>query len=257
MPTFLNRAQCYRLLQRELPEGVYPDGAASAYFSTADMDAVAAVAATGYANMQEIYENQWPQTAETRLPDWEFMVFGFNLPAALSLQERRDRVLQKIRSRKGISLPDMIAYVKQVIGSDRLVDISEWGCSSGGWMIGVSQLGIETYLNGWPSRLIATGSDICEKTAADYGVTEEQWLQMKEEAYTYQVNIYGYTLTDAERASIDQVLTTGEPARSGHVIVDGLNPENMLDGPYAGPILMALEQGGDALLEDGAFLLIG
>ncbi len=230
MPTFVTREQVYRLLQRELPEGVYPDGAPSAYYSTADMDSVAAVAATGYANLERIYDNNWPMTADERIAAWEIMAFGYNLPASLTLEERQDRVAEKIRSRKGLTIGDMIAVVKSVIGTDKLVDAIEWGCSSGGWMIGVSQLGIETYLNGYPSRLTVTGPFICEADPATYGYTEEQWQQMRTEAYTYQINVYGYTLTQAEYDTIDQSLSIAEPARSGHVIVSGLDPNDMLDG---------------------------
>lgn len=230
MPIFLNREQVYRLLQRELPVGVYPDGAPSAYFSTADMDSVAAVAATGYANLERIYENNWPMTADERIADWEVTAFGYRLAASLTLQERQDRVTEKIRSRKGLTITDMISVVKTIIGPDKLVDIAEWGCSSGGWMIGVSQLGIETYLNGFPSRLTVTGPLICEADPATYGYTEAEWQQMRTEAYTYQVNIYDYTLTQAEYDAIDEALAIAEPARSGHVIVSGLDPNDMIDG---------------------------
>lgn len=229
MPVFLNREQVYRLLQRELPAGIYPDGAPSAYFSTADMDAVAAVAATGYANLERIYENNWPMTADERIADWEIVAFGYNLPVSLTLAERQDRVTEKIRSRKGLTIADMVSLVKAIIGTDKLVEAIEWGCSSGGWMIGVSQLGVETYLNGFPSRLTVTGPLICEADPADYGYTQEQWDQMREDAYTYQINVYDYTLTDAEYDAIDAALTIAEPARSAHVIKSGLDADLMVN----------------------------
>ena len=86
MAKFLSRDEVYRLLQRELPEGVYPDGAPSSYYSTADIDSVASVASTGYANLQRIYDNYWPQSADEFLSTWEITVFAKNLSASLTLQ---------------------------------------------------------------------------------------------------------------------------------------------------------------------------
>lgn len=229
MPKFLSRAEMYRTLQRELPEKVYPDGAPSGYYSTADMDSIADVACTGYANLQRVYENYWPQTADEKIADWEMLAFARLLDASLTLAQRRDRIVTKIRSRKGLTINDMKEVVLGIIGSTKLVDISEWGCSSGGWMIGISQLGIETILNG--QRLVdATGENLCEKTWTDFGKTEAEWLEMREEAYTYQVNIYDYTLTQAEYDEIDAALSETEPARSQHIILSGLNSADMLGG---------------------------
>lgn len=253
MPKFLSREEVYRLLQRELPPNVYPDGPASGFYSTADMDSVADVAATGYANMERIYENYWPQTADERITDWEITAFGNPLEAYLTLAQRRDRVVQKIRARKGLTKKDMKDTVLSIIGTTRLVDISEWGCSTGGWQIGVSQLGIETYLNAY-RMLDVTGPGICGANPADYGYTEEDWLGMREQAYTYQVNVYGYTLSAAERAAISAALYEAEPARSQHVIVDGLNPADMIDGPYDGTVNLDVGDGSFLELEDGVLL---
>lgn len=256
MPKFLSREEVYRLLQRELPPKAYPDGAPSAYYSTADMDAVADIAATGYANLERVYENYWPQSADERIGDWEITAFGKFLDSSLTLEERRDRVITKIRARKGLTNDDMIDTVKAIIGSDKLVDISEWGCSTGGWMLDFSQLDIETILNG--QRLVdATGPDICSADPADYGKTEEEWLEMREEAYTFQINIYGYTMSAHEAQEVEEALLVAEPARSQHIVLDGLNPEDMIDGPYDGFTNLSLEDGNFILLEQGGYLGLG
>lgn len=229
MAIFLTRNQLYRLLQRELPEHVYADGAPSAFYTTADMDSAAAVFGTMYGNQRRIYENFWPQTAEEKIDSWEIKVFGELSADSLTLQEKIDRVLVRLRAQLGITIPDMISVVKAVIGSDKLVEIIEWSGSTGGWQIGESQLGIETYLNGY--RLTdAVGPGLCEANPADYGFTPEEWAEMREQAYTYEVMIYGYTLTSGERAEIDRQLLKEEPARSQHVITDGLDPADMLNG---------------------------
>jgi hypothetical protein len=97
-------------------------------------------------------------------------------------------------------------------------------------MIGISQLGIETYLNGFPSRSSITGPNLCSINPSDYGLTPEQWQEIRDDAYTYEVRIYGYTLSENERNEIDIDLSTFEPRRSSHAIVDGLDPNDMIDG---------------------------
>lgn len=222
MPKFLNRQEIYRLLQREQPEDVYPDGAASAYFSTADNDSVADVAATGYANLERIYANYWPQTADERITDWEITAFGYPLEASLSLAQRRDRVVTKLRAKKGITKGDMKDAVQAIIGSDKDVEIVEWNCAGGefgSWQLGISLLGYNTYLGNY-NMLTVTGDGACDINPADYGLTDEQWEGMKTQAYTYEVKIFDYTLSAAERVAIDTALTEAEPARSQHVITD-------------------------------------
>lgn len=228
MPRFLTRDEIYRILQRELPPKVYPDGAPEKFYSTADMDSVAKVSSETYDNLQTIYDNYWPMTAVDTIADWEILAFGRRLDPSYTLAERQDRCTVKIRSRKGLTIQDMIDVVQSVIGSDKLVDISEWGCSTGGWMINESQLGIETILNG--QRLIdATGADLCSKTYTDFGKTQAEWIEMQTEAYTYQVNIYDYTLTAVQAAEIELALSETEPARCRHIIVDGLDSNDMLE----------------------------
>lgn len=229
MPKFLDRSEVYRILQRELPEKVYPDGPPSAFYSTADMDSVADVAATGYANLERIYENFWPQTADERSADWEIFAFGKPLDSSLPLSLRRDRTVTKIRSRKGITKQDMKDVVIGIIGSDKQVEVIEWGCGDGGWVLDVSLLDISTILNG-QNLVDATGPLLCEADPAEFGKTPEEWAEMQEEAYTYQVNIYGYTLTELEFAEVDAALTEAEPARSRHVILSGLDPDDALEG---------------------------
>lgn len=224
MPVFLTRDLVYRMLQRELPEDCYPDGAPSAFFSTAENDAVADVAATAYGNLERIYDNYWPQSADESMASWEVKVFGKQLPATLTLDVRRDRVITKIQSKNGLTKDDMINIVKGIIGSDKMVAIAEWGCASGAWIIGVSQLGINTYLGGFPSLRRFFGPSLCEKTAADLGITQAELDSMRREAYTYQVNIYGYVPTSDELIEINEQLSIFEPARSQHVIVSGLDP---------------------------------
>lgn len=234
MPKFLNRHELYRLLQRELPEHVYPDGPASAFYSTADMDSVADCAATGYANLERIYENYWPQSSDERITDWEITAFGFPLSASLTLEQRRDRIVTKMRAKKGITKKDMQEAVLSIIGSDKEVVVVEYGCPGGEfgtWQIGVSELGYNTYLGG-ANMLLITGEYACEATAEEYGITDAELEMIQRQAYTYEIRIFNYTLSVAERAAIETALTEGEPARSTHVVLD--NQVHLLDQDFWG-----------------------
>jgi hypothetical protein len=229
MPKFLSQFEIYRMLQRELPEDVYPDGAPSGFYSTADMDSVAAVAASGYAKLARIYDNMFPQYADESIADWELLVFGYYLDTALTLQQRRDKIVGKIRERRGLTIPDMIAVTRSVIGLDKDVEIWEWGCETAGWMIGVSQLSISTYLN--QANLVnATGPTLCHDTPADHGMTADEWALAQEQAYTYDVRVYNYTLTAQELIELDAALNKAEPARSQHKIISGLTDADKIVG---------------------------
>lgn len=228
MPKFLNRHELYRLLERELPENAYPDGAEDAFFSTADMASIADCAASAYHNLERIYENYWPQSADERIADWEITAFGQAQDASQTLAQRQDRATQKIRTRKGLTIQDMIDTVQTVIGTDKNVQMSEWGCGSGGWMLDVSLLDVTTWLNG-ANLLRYTGPNLCEQNPEDYGITPDEYKAMQDDAYTFEVLIYDYTLTAQELLDVTEALLVAEPARSAFVISSGLDPDLALE----------------------------
>lgn len=228
MPIFLTRDQVYRMLQRELPDDVYPDGPPSAFFSTADMDAVADVAATGYANLHQIYLNYWPQSCDDEsIGAWEQKAFGYNNDAALGLPARQNLVVERLRTRRGLTIGDMRAVVLSIIGSDKIVEVVNWGCDDGSWILNANQLGITTRLGSGP-RLQAADPFACELGPAHFGLTPQQWKDIQDDAYTYAVLIYGYTPTAQELRKIDEQLTIYEPARSTHHIEYGLDPADQI-----------------------------
>lgn len=231
MPHFLTRDEIYRVLQRELPDSVYADGAPSGALTTADNYSLAGVVADSYTNLNRIYQNKFPQTADEDINDWEFMVFGALSPASLTLSQRQALLVNYLRTKPKLSVQGMINVVTGAVPETAVsgIDISEWGCYTGGWVLDESELDVTTILNG-ENLVDVTGPGICGANPADYGKTPAEWALMQEEAYTYQVNIYGYTLSADQRATIDALLTKAEPARSTHVIVDGLDPDDMLNG---------------------------
>lgn len=246
MPKFLNNDELYRILQRELPQGVYADGAPSAFFTTADMYAVADCAATGYGTLERIYFNYFPQFADERQPDWEIKAFGHQLDVSLTLQERRDRVIARLRRRRGNKKSDYIDIVKEIIGEDKLVELARWGAADGGWILDESELDISTIFFGGPV-LATSGANACELGAAGLGLSPQDYADAQEDAYTYSILIYGYTLTESEYREVDLALKEGEYARSQHVIYSGLDPADMIN-----PVDVELEtEGGDTLETEG------
>lgn len=247
MPKFLSRQEVYRVLQRELPEDVFPDGPPSAFFSTADMDSVAQAVASAYDNQERIYDNFFPATADEQIADWQITVFGHPLDSSLTLQEQRDAVLFKLRNRIGIKKSDMLALVKSFLPTGVTVRIKNWNCEedADGFILDVSLLDADSLL--WGSSGLEfpgfVGGDLACQTPESLGITAEEWATYQSQAYTYQVNVYDYTLSTAEREAIDAALTTEEPARSTHVIYDGLTG------------YLETEDGDDVLTtEDGEYI---
>lgn len=229
MAVFLTQAQLYLLIQRELPEDVYPhSGNPAAYFSTADSAAQAEMIAQLYEHLETAYDNQWPQHANADgIAHHESMRFG-SISTGLSLSARQDRVLARMRALPNMSRPTLRALVEAELPPGTnvvIVNYNQEGPSGGmgtKWRLGVSQLGIDTYLGGgmrWPA-----GVDVCTQTPESGGLTEQQLLDMRENAYTYEVRIYDYTPTATELAAIETALNDGEKASVRHVIVAPADP---------------------------------
>lgn len=223
MPKFLIQDEIYRLIQRELPEDVYPDGAPSNFKSTASVYAKAKTLESAYANLNKIYNNFFVQDADEQIADWETKVFGYSLDSSLSLEEKRQALLEKIRNRSRTTPADMKALVYQVIPFSVNVEIIEWNCGGGGWILDVSMLDISTILNAHHGLTFIGDTDLCGKDATDWGLSEEDFEDYQNQAYSYTVAIYNYTLTSAQREQIENLLNAGEPYRSRHEIVDGLD----------------------------------
>jgi hypothetical protein len=229
MPKFLSLAECYRIIQRELPEDTYPDGAPADYFSTADSDSTARTVATLYSNLERIYANMFPQSADEQIGDWEIKVFGHLGNTSDSLAVRRQKVIDQVRWSATLSRRDLLLICAIAIGA-KDIEIANWGCDETGvWVLGESQLGVETYLGGSKKFQFGPSDNLCS-TTTPVGLTADQWATMQSDAFTYEVRIYDYTLTTDERAQLDKLLTRYEPGRSTHVIRDGLSSANKPGG---------------------------
>lgn len=231
MPIFLQAADIYRIIQRELPpEEVYPDGPATAYYSTADSYATAQVIQDAYTTQQSIYNNFFPTTADERIGDFETLYFGATKSNGLSIASRQQRLLDKIRTLRRTTPQDVLATVYTIIDPVIKAEIVEYGTGDGGWVLDLSQLEVSTILNEF-NLLEVVGPDGCNiGDPTRYGLTASQWARLQAQAYSYEVRIYGYTLTTDERTALDAALNSAEPCRSQHIIIDGLNAVDMIGG---------------------------
>lgn len=221
MPIFLTNDQFYRVLQRELPPDVFPDGSPSAFFHNADMHSAGYAFDSASVSLSGIYEESFPQSCSGRIGDWEVKVFGTTPNSTtLTLQQRIDRVLTKLRTHLGITKADAYAIVDTAVpGMD--FAIWEWSQGQGMWVLGVSRLGLETRL-GYGRRGGAIGPTICDEDPADFGMTTAEWEAIREGAYTYEVRIYNKTLTTDERAAITSALLQFGRVTCQFIITDGL-----------------------------------
>jgi len=229
MPLFPTQSQFYSVIQRELPEDVYPNaGDPSKFFSTSDSAAQAELFYQLYQHHETAYDNQWPQSANAAgMDQHEIMHYG-DLSVGLNLAQRSARVLGKIQALPDMSRPTLRALVENELppGTNVVfINYNQQGPSGGmqlKWRLGVSLLGIDTYLGGgmhWPA-----GVDICTRDPAEGGLTSEQLVEERINAGTYEVRIYGYTPTATELAAIERVLSESEKAAVQHVIIPNADP---------------------------------
>lgn len=248
-PYFPTDQDLFRVLQRELPEGVYPDGPPSAFFSTADNFATATVLANLYQDAELVYLNEFPQTTDVRINDWEIKVFGVPGDPTLSLDQRRQRVIQKIRAQPTLILWQILTAVVGFLPPGVYAQVVELGCCGFGqcsgpsWKLGHSRLSSETAL-GWADFDELNNpfnfTDLCdviEKSrgwrlgGSQLGVTtqlsgDNSWQtisKLQAKAYTYEVRIFNFVLTGAPFQAMLNTITALELARSTHLVRQGLN----------------------------------
>ncbi len=241
MAIFLDRQQLYRVLQRELPDGVYPDGAPSAFFSTADMDSVARTIESTYDNMERIYDNFFPQTADEKIDDWLRKMFQ-SPPSSLSLADKRAKVITKVRAQPKINLWEILRLVAGFLPVGKYVQIIEYcNPSQSGWLLDEAELGLSTILadpitfaslgvsaQNWCSFVAGLQWRIGEGQLGINTALAEDGLYLnvtnvQKQAFLYEVRIFDYTVTGADFQQMKEEITLAEPARSSHIIRQNLN----------------------------------
>jgi hypothetical protein len=245
MATFLTREDLYRMLQRELPPAdVYPDGAPSGSFSTAENDSVALVASSAYFNLSRIEANNFILTANERMDDWVAKYFAKSFDPATPLETKRQRVIDKIRKQPTITLWEILKIVVSYLPEGIYGEVKESCGAESFWQLGVSMLGIDTILKGllvfdlnpavevsdWcafisdPNRI---GWRLSEcKLGVDTFLSQYKYTdiaQIQFNAYGYEIRIFGYTMPPDDLENMLSDVIEAEPARSGRLVRQNLN----------------------------------
>lgn len=236
MAIFLSKDQLYRLLQRELPEGVYPDGAPSGFYSTSSIYSKADVAATGYANLERIYQNYFPQTADEKIDDWVVKAFGTKFSDSVTLDQKRSRVIEKIRKQPKITLWEILKLVSGYLPEGVYVQIFEYGTRQlSPWKLGVSLLGLNTYLyfvsakdqlgissDQWCSYISSLhwylGKDKLGVNTYLFGGDQSLIQKAQSDAYGYEIRIFNYALSGLDLESMKKDVKASEPARTSFIL---------------------------------------
>lgn len=238
---FMNIEQVLDVLFAELPDGVYatdraddpdPDKRSN---SSAELRAMSSMIADLYFNLLDIDLNKAITTIQVDgLASWERDLFAAVQDSMLPFQVRQQRLLAKIRSFGGINFPTINSVVHGILDPVGLpFQILAYsgqsnGTVHGGWLLGFSGLGLDTYL-GIEDPLLGTGLGAgqtpldCDLDYAAAGLTAQDLANIQATAYTYEVQIYGNADVNT-LALLDEQLTELEPARSTHVITNNATP---------------------------------
>ncbi len=237
MPSFLTKSQIYDIINRELPEGLFsysPDP--SKFYITSELDSYAFTIAATYDTMKSIYENEFVTTANEKISDFELMYLGV-ISVSLSLEEKRSRILAKIRTQAFVSLWDILTFVASYLPEGTYVQILENGKSGGydSWSLGYSQLDLSTYLGnvslqqlyGEDADLVWTGDweqgdPIPAGVFCDPNITQASVIGMRDMAYSYEIRIFGYELTGEILVNFQKDLDVIHPVRSKYYIAQNL-----------------------------------
>jgi hypothetical protein len=245
MPTFLTTNDVYNVINRELPEGLFAySPSPNKFYITSELYSYASNIAVTYGTMQTIYNNMFVTTMAENVADYEVMYFGSKSTANLTLEERRGRILAKIRSQLSVSLWDILTFIVSYLPVGTYAQIVEYGNYNSWdvWQVGVDfgvrnavdscELGTMTYLaNECPQEIHGALSDtvwgpgwnyldpLPAHVSGDTQITQAKMLAMRITAYTYEIRIFGYAFTTEAQAQFEQDLIQIHPIRSQYYLV--------------------------------------
>ncbi len=238
MPTFLTQSQVYDIINRELPEGLFAYSPAPAtFYVTSELHSYAKTISDTYDTMQHIYQNMFVTTSNEKIEAFEITYFGQRSAGALSTEERRARILAKIRSQAFVSLWDILTFVCSYVPAGTYVQILESNnpYGVGSWILGYSELGLNTILgDAGPQQLTGEDADLVwtgdwqqgdpipTGVSCDPDIVQATVTGIRNTAYSYEIRIFDYEITGDLLTNFEIDLAQIEPARSEHYLLQNL-----------------------------------
>lgn len=246
MPTFLTKQNVYDIINSELPDGLFAYSPnPGQFYITAEIDSYAKTIADTYQTMQAVYNNMFVQTADEKIADFEVMYFGSKVVGNLTLEERKARILAKIRSQNFVAVWDLLTFIASYVPEGTFVQIVEYGSLSGRdtWIINsdtasdndqlyVSELGFTTFLSyECTQQLQGTNADqvwgegwqqndpLPAGVGGNANITQTELLDIRKTAYTYEIRIFNYTMPADLLLLFEKDLKEIEPARCAHILM--------------------------------------
>lgn len=216
MPKFLTQEELYALLQRELPEGVYPEGAPALSYSGSELDSVAKVMATQYQAASAIWYNLFPQSVSDQIDEWEIKVFGSLSTTTTVLADRIAAILSHLRSQANLSVWDMLIAVSSIVPNVWVEIVERWSLANFTSWDCRGDLADQVWGPDWVAGDPAPFGCVVEQYIRD---SQSELVALRDRAFRYYVVVYSLDLTDAQKAALEEFLTAKEPARSAHTIV--------------------------------------
>lgn len=220
------------LILSELPENVYPidfanaDNSSDRSVSSSEIRAHAAMIASLYSNLNNINSDKFLGVLTSDGASlWERELFSNPQDSTLSIDQRQASLISKFRANGGISHKALTSIISSILSPKGIdFEISPWcGTFEGGMVLDDSELEFGTYLTSTDPILGAIQSKPVLDCDLDYisaGLTAQNLSEIQESAYMYELRIFG-NVDDQTIAILDKILTQYEPARSGHIILNG------------------------------------
>jgi len=215
MAKFLSRSEIFNVIQREMPDNVFPDGAPASFLSTADNDSVAGCVGTAYASLSSAHADLSLMTTSENIAKWEFSYLGLQYEGE-ELESRRARILAKIRQNEDISLWQIQLVVASFIPDTwiEIIQRNQLDDETSSMVKGALADTVwgRTWTSGDPFPSGVTGLEIIRTDV-------EQMRYAQRQAFIYDIFVFTNETISAETLQkLDEALLAQEPARCRHTI---------------------------------------
>jgi hypothetical protein len=205
-----------------------------------------------YTSASGVYNEMFPATSVDRIDDWVLAVFGQFFDASVPLLTKQQRVLAKLQKIGSLSNWALLTLALSYVPQGTFVEIYH-ACGPNGlrnaWQLGVSKLGVNTFLAGKSPADIGIPQSVLDNMATEWCpfISNLHWrlgvdqlgvdtflspisyvdiAAFQAAAYLYSVKIYNAgqpQLSPDTIQALSNDLFINEPARSSHQIFQNLD----------------------------------